>query len=64
MTLKADAKQFERMLAGEIDNYTLDKRFIRKDGEIVYTNLAIACIRGPIHVHPISDDYCLSFFFF
>ena len=44
--LDADAKQFERMLAGEIDNYTLDKRFIRKDGEIVYTNLTVACIRA------------------
>ncbi|MBL0713265.1 MAG: PAS domain S-box protein [Desulfosarcina sp.] len=44
--LDADVKQFERMLAAEIDNYTLDKRFIRKDGEIVYTNLAVACIRA------------------
>jgi PAS domain S-box-containing protein len=43
--LEEDAKQFERMLAGEIDNYTLDKRFIRKDGEIVFTNLTVACIR-------------------
>ncbi|MEJ2284348.1 MAG: PAS domain S-box protein, partial [Desulfobacterales bacterium] len=44
--LEADARQFERMLAGEIDNYALDKRFIRKDGEIVYTNLTVACIRA------------------
>jgi PAS domain S-box-containing protein len=44
--LDEDAKQFERMLAGEIDNYTLDKRFIRRDGEIVYTNLTVACIRA------------------
>jgi len=43
--LDADAKQFERMLAGEIDQYALDKRFIRKDGEIVYTNLTVSCIR-------------------
>jgi len=43
--IEADAKQFERMLAGEVDNYTLDKRFIRKDGELVYTNLTVACIR-------------------
>jgi len=43
--LQADEKQFERMLAGEIDHYTLDKRLIRKDGEIVYTNLTSACIR-------------------
>jgi PAS domain S-box-containing protein len=43
--LEADAKQFERMLAGEIDHYVIDKRFIRRDGEIVYTNLTVACIR-------------------
>ena len=43
--IEADVQQFERMLAGEIDNYALDKRFIRKDGEIVYTNLTVSCIR-------------------
>ena len=41
----ADVEKFERMLAGEIDDYALDKRFIRKDGEIVYTNLTVSCIR-------------------
>jgi len=41
-----DAKQFERMLAGEIEHYALDKRFMRRDGEIVYTNLTVACIRA------------------
>ena len=44
--LDADAKQFERMLSGEIDNYVLDKRFFRKDGGIVYTNLTVSCIRA------------------
>ena len=44
--IEEDANQFERMLAGEIENYTLDKRFIRKDGEVVYTNLNVACIRA------------------
>jgi two-component system sensor histidine kinase/response regulator len=44
--LDEDAKQFERMLAGEIDHYALDKRFIRRDGEVVYTNLTVACIRA------------------
>jgi PAS domain S-box-containing protein len=43
--LDADVNQFERLLAGEINNYTLDKRFVRKDGEIVYTNLTVSCIR-------------------
>jgi polar amino acid transport system substrate-binding protein len=43
--IDADVQQFEQMLAGEIDNYALDKRFIRKDGEVVYANLTVACIR-------------------
>ncbi|UCD77727.1 MAG: PAS domain S-box protein, partial [Desulfobacterales bacterium] len=46
--LDTDVKQFERMLAGEIDDYALDKRFIRKDGEIVYTNLTVSCIRDEV----------------
>jgi len=44
--LEADAKQFELMLAGQIDHYGLDKRLVRRDGEIVYTNLTVACIRA------------------
>ncbi len=42
---EADLKNYERMLDGEIDNYTMDKRFIRKDGEIVYTTLSVSCVR-------------------
>ena len=30
--LAADVAQFNRVMAGEIDCYTLDKRWIRKDG--------------------------------
>ncbi|GIU40383.1 diguanylate cyclase [Shewanella colwelliana] len=43
--LEADVNQFERMLAGEIDEYEMDKRFVAKDGEIVYTHLTVACRR-------------------
>jgi len=43
-----DLKQFERMLSGDIDDYVLDKRFIRKDGEIVHVNLTVACTRDAI----------------
>ena len=43
--IDADVQQFERMLAGKINHYVLDKRFIRKDGDIVYTNLTVSCIR-------------------
>jgi PAS domain S-box-containing protein len=43
--LEEDLKNFEQLLAGEIDDYAMDKRFVRKDGEIVYTNLTVTCVR-------------------
>ena len=43
--VEADTKQFERMLTGEIDTYTMDKRFMRKDGEVVYTSITVSCVR-------------------
>ena len=33
--LAADIAQFNRVLSGEIDGYSMDKRWIRKDGQIV-----------------------------
>ena len=44
--LAADLKNFEQMLAGEIDDYAMDKRFIRKDGQIVYANMTVTCVRN------------------
>jgi len=43
--LDADVEQFNRVLAGEIDGYMIDKRFIRKNGEIIWTSLAAGCVR-------------------
>ena len=43
--LDADLAQFNRMLAGQIDNYFLEKRFIRKEGDIIWTNLSAGCVR-------------------
>ncbi len=43
--LQADLDQFNRMLAGEIKNYAMDKRFIHKDGHLVYTRLAVSHVR-------------------
>lgn len=45
--LAADEAQFNRLLAGEIDSYVLEKRFIRKDGEIFWTALSVGCVRKP-----------------
>jgi PAS domain S-box-containing protein len=43
--LAADVVQFERMLAGEIEHYEMDKRFIRKNGSVLYVHLTVACYR-------------------
>ncbi|MEN6317374.1 MAG: PAS domain S-box protein [Syntrophaceae bacterium] len=43
--LAADEAQFKQLLAGEIDDYSIEKRFIRKDGTIVFTNISVGCVR-------------------
>jgi diguanylate cyclase (GGDEF)-like protein/PAS domain S-box-containing protein len=45
--IEADLVQFNRVMAGEIDGYTLEKRFLRKDGGIVHTQLVVQCLRRP-----------------
>jgi PAS domain S-box-containing protein len=45
--LDADQALFNQMLANERDSYKLDKRFIRKDGAIVYTTMFVSCHRNP-----------------
>ncbi len=43
--LQADLDQFTRLLAGEIETYSLEKRFIRKDGQAVWVALSVGCVR-------------------
>ncbi len=43
--LAADEEQFNRILSGHIEQYTMDKRFIRKDGGVIWTNITIGCVR-------------------
>lgn len=40
-----DVAQFDRVLAGEIARYSLDKRFIRKDGSVLWSLLSVNCVR-------------------
>ena len=44
--LDADIGQFERVLRGEIESYSLDKRFVRKDGSVLPTALTVRCVRA------------------
>ena len=45
--LEANVRLFDRLLAGEIDHYALEKRFIRKDGSVIWTSLSVGCVRKP-----------------
>ncbi|MCK9391585.1 MAG: PAS domain S-box protein [Syntrophales bacterium] len=58
--ITADLAQFERVLSGQIDYYTMNKRFIRKDGKVVWTNLSVECVRksdGSVdHIIAMVDD--------
>ncbi|MEN8220620.1 MAG: ATP-binding protein [Pseudomonadota bacterium] len=46
--LAADVAQFEQLLAGEIDSYTMDKRFIHKEGTIIHVFLSVTARYGAI----------------
>lgn len=43
--IATDIEQFERLLANEIDGYSLEKRFISRTGKVIYTNLVVRCTR-------------------
>jgi two-component system cell cycle sensor histidine kinase/response regulator CckA len=44
--LDANVRSFDRLLSGEIDHYELEKRFVRKDGTIIWTLLSAGCVRN------------------
>lgn len=43
--IAADTAQFNRLLSGEIDEYSMEKRFIRKNKSVIFTNLSAGCVR-------------------
>jgi len=45
--LNLDRELFKRVLAGEQQGYSLDKRFIRKNGATIWTRLSSQCVRLP-----------------
>ncbi|MEP6485718.1 PAS domain S-box protein [Microcoleus vaginatus GB2-A3] len=56
----ADVESRHRLLAGEIFNYSLEKRFIRKDGSFVWTNMTVSLVRDgfgePSYVIGVIED--------
>jgi PAS domain S-box-containing protein len=41
----ADAAHFQCLLDGQLDTYSMEKRWIRKDGEIIHTIVSASCVR-------------------
>jgi PAS domain S-box-containing protein len=43
--LDSDLNYVRQLLAGEITNYSLEKRYFRKDGQLVWVNLTVSLLR-------------------
>ena len=44
--LDKDVAEFERVLRGESEGYAMDKRFVRKDGAVVFATIDVKCTRN------------------
>jgi PAS domain S-box-containing protein len=59
--VERDLDQQQRVVQGEIGSFTRDKRYVRKDGEIVWGNITVSVIQRhadgtPVHVMGILQD--------
>lgn len=54
--LNADLELFNSVIAGERDNYSMEKRYFRKDGAVIWINLTVAVVR----LHGGSPSYFIS----
>lgn len=58
--LSADLAQVQKLIAAEIDTYTMEKRYIRKSGGAVWVNLTVSLLRdengAPLHFIAVIED--------
>jgi len=54
--LDADIENVRRCINGEIDNYAIEKRYIRKNGSVVWVKLTVAIVRK----NPREGDYFIA----
>jgi PAS domain S-box-containing protein len=43
---RVDMELFREMMAGKRDEYKLEKRYVRKDGQVIWGNLTVSLVRG------------------
>jgi PAS domain S-box-containing protein len=50
----------EQLLRGELTSYTREKRYVRKDGRVIWANISLSAVRGadgrPTHVISVIED--------
>ncbi|MCE5300753.1 MAG: PAS domain S-box protein [Spirochaetia bacterium] len=44
--ISIDNMNFEKMFSGEIEGYTIEKRYIRRDKTILYSEISVSCVRN------------------
>ncbi len=44
--LAADVTNFNQVLAGECDGYSMNKRFLRRDGKVIDAFISVSCVRS------------------
>lgn len=58
--LKKDMVLFRKMLNGEIQTYSLEKRYIRKAGDLIWINLTVSLVRSsdnkPLYFISVVED--------
>ena len=58
--LEKQRPYYEQCLRGEIDSYQIDKRYLRKDGEIIWVNMTVAITQDdekkPIYALIMAED--------
>ncbi|MDR3435690.1 PAS domain S-box protein [Telmatospirillum sp.] len=54
--LQNDLSEMQRVVSGEAETYSMEKRYIRKDGSLVWINLTVALVRRPDD----TPDYFIS----
>lgn len=54
--MPANESLFEQAVAGKLDAYTINKRLVRKDGQVINTTVSARCVRRPDG----SPDYFVS----
>jgi PAS domain S-box-containing protein len=58
--LGADKEYIRQLLSGEIQTYGMEKRYVRKDGTLVWTNLTVSGVRNaadePMYLIAVVED--------